>query len=72
MLKFTERSEDGIFGNVITLENEIELFPDEWNGEVYTVNENGRERTFKPIQEPISFDDDGEPDQWEIIGFEEI
>ena len=72
MLKFTERAENGVFGNIITLENGIDLFPDEWNGEVYTVNENGRERIFKPIQEPISFDDDGEPDQWETIGFEEI
>ena len=72
MLKFTERAENGIFGNIITLENGIELSQNEWNGEFYTVKENGRERTFNPIQEPISFDDDGEPDQWEIIGFEEI
>ena len=72
MLKFIEHAENGIFGNVITLENGIELFPDECNGEVYTVKDNGRERTFKPIQEPISFDDNGEPEQWETIGFEEI
>ena len=72
MLKFTERLEDGIFGNIITLENGIELSPNERNGEFYTVKENGRERTFKPVYEPISFDDDGEPDQWETIGFEEI
>ena len=72
MLKFKEHTENGIFGDIITLENGIEIFPEEWNGEVYTVKENGRERTFKPIQEPISFDDDGEPDQWEIMGFEEI
>ena len=72
MLKFTERKENGVFGDIITLENGIELFPEEWNGEVYTVKENGRERTFKPVYEPISFDDDGEPEQWETIGFEEI
>ena len=72
MLKFTERKENGVFGDVITLENGVELFPEEWNGEVYTVKENCRERTFKPVYEPISFDDDGEPEQWEIIGYEEI
>ena len=72
MLKFTERKENGVFGDVITLENGVELFPEDWNGEVYTVKENGRERTFKPVYKPISFDDDGEPEQWEIIGYEEI
>ena len=72
MLKFTERKESGVFGDIITLENGIELFPEDWNGEVYTVKENGRERTFKPVYEPISFDDDGEPEQWGIIGYEEI
>ena len=72
MLKYKVHTENGIFRDIITLENGIELFPEEWNGEVYTVKENGRERTFKPIQEPISFDDDGEPYHWEIIGFEEI
>ena len=25
---------------------------------------------LKPISEPISFDEDGEPDQWETIGYE--
>ena len=72
MLKFTECTENGVFENIIILENGIELFPDEWNGEVYTVKENGRERTFKPVYEPISFDDDGEPEQWETIGYEEM
>ena len=72
MLKFTERKENGVSGDIITLENGIELFPEDWNGEVYTVKENGRERTFKPVYEPISFDDDGEPEQWGIIGYEEI
>ena len=66
MLKFTE------CGNIITLENGIEIFMDEWNGEVYTVKENGKERNFKPIQKPISFNDDGDVEQWEIICFEEI
>ena len=66
MLKFTE------CGNIITLENGIELLENEWNGEVYTVKENGKERTFKPIQKPISFNDDGDVEQWEIICFEEI
>lgn len=72
MLKFTERTEAGVFGDVIVLETGIELFPNEWNGEVYTVRGTGVERTFKPVYEPISFDDDGEPEQWEIVGFEEV
>ena len=72
MLKFTERIESGVFGTIYTLENGVELFPNEWNGEVYIVKENGMERSFKPVQEPISFDDDGEVLQWEIIGFEEV
>lgn len=72
MLKFETRNEVGVFGDIITLENGIELFPNEWNGEVYTVKETGTERTFKPVYEPISFDEDGEPEQWEVVGFEEI
>lgn len=56
----------------VYLENGVILIDTEWNGEVYTVKENGKERTFKPIQEAIAFDDDGEPEQWETIGFEEI
>ena len=72
MLKFTERLEEGICGTVVTLENGIELYPNEWNGEVYVVNGKGVERVFKSIQMPISFDDGGVPDQWECIGFEEI
>lgn len=71
MLKFTKRTEEGVFGNIIVLENGIELFPDDWNGEVYTVKEDGGERVFKPVQKPISFDEAGGPDQWETIGFEE-
>ena len=26
----------------------------------------------KEVQEPISHDEDGEPDQWKIIGFETV
>ena len=58
--------------NPVYLENGIILIDREWNGEVYTVKEEGKERTFKPIQEAIAFDDDGEPEQWETIGFEEV
>lgn len=68
MLSYTERTECGVFGEIIVLENGIELFPDEWNGEVYTTNG----KTYKPVQKPISYDDNGEPEQWEIIGYEEI
>lgn len=71
MLKFTERQETGVFGDIIVLENGVELFPDEWNGEVYTMKEDGKERTFKPVQEPDVIDDDGEVLQWKIIGYEE-
>lgn len=72
MLKFTERTENGTFGNIITLENGVELFPNEWNGEEYIVKENGEDRCFKPVQEPDVVDDNGEVLQWKTIGFEEV
>lgn len=68
MLKFTERTEDGVFGEIITLENGVELFPDEWNGEVYTSNG----KSYKPVQEPDVIDDSGDVLQWKIVGYEEI
>lgn len=72
MLKFTERMESGVTGEIYTLENGFELFPNDWNGEAYTVKDNGIERSFKPVEAPISFDEDGEPFQYELIGFEEV
>ncbi len=48
------------------------LIEQEWNGEVYTVKDGGRERTFRPIQEPDVLDDDGEVLQWKITGYEEL
>lgn len=68
MLKFTERTENGIFGNIITLGNGVKLYPEDWNGEVYTVNG----KSYKPIQEADVIDDDGEVLQWKTIGFEEV
>lgn len=44
----------------------------EWNGEVYTVkDEEGKERTYRPVQEPDEVDDDGEVLQWKTTGYEE-
>lgn len=43
MLKFTERREEGVSGDIVILENGVELYPNEWNGEVYVVKEDGKE-----------------------------
>lgn len=57
----------------IYLENGVILIDTEWNGEVYTVkNQDGTESTYKPIQEPVSYDKEWEPDDWETVGYEEI
>lgn len=55
----------------VYLDNGVILIDTEWNGEVYTIKKDGREISYRPIQEPISFDEDGEADMWEIIGYEE-
>lgn len=48
------------------------LIDKEWNGEVYTVkDEEGKERTYRPVQEPDEVDDDGEVLQWKTTGYEE-
>ena len=54
----------------IFLDNGIMLLSDEWNGEVYTDTITGKQ--FRPMQKPISFDDNGEPEDWETIGYEEV
>lgn len=52
-----------------------------WNGERYIdcyqcndfgrLKENGRENiSLKPVQEPDKWDEDGEPESWETIGYE--
>ena len=56
----------------VFLDNGVVLTEDEWNGEVYTVLENEKERTFKPVQEPDVTDDDGEVLQWKTTGYEEL
>lgn len=56
----------------VFLENGVVLIDTEWNGEVYTVkNPDGSESVYRPIQEPTSFDEDGEPEDWETVGYEE-
>lgn len=48
------------------------LIDKEWNGEVYTVkDEEGKERTYRPVQEPDEVDDDGEVLQWKTTDYEE-
>ena len=50
----------------------VVLIDKEWNGEVYTVkDEEGKERTYRPVQEPDEVDDDGEVLQWKTTGYEE-
>ncbi len=41
-----------------------------WNGETYTFKENGKLVSYEPIQEPISFNENGEPEDFEIVGYE--
>lgn len=56
----------------VYLENGVILIDKEWNGEVYTVrDEAGKERTYRPVQEPDEVDDDGEVLQWKTTGYEE-
>lgn len=50
----------------VFLENGSILLDSEWNGEVYTVKENGRERTFKPLYAEADDDD------VEIVGYYEV
>jgi len=57
----------------VFLENGVILIDTEWNGEVYTVkNQDGTESTYRPIQEPTSYDEDGEPEDWDVVGYEEF
>lgn len=57
----------------VYLENGVILIDTEWNGEVYTIkDQDGIESVYRPIQEPVSYDEEGEPGDWEIIGYEEI
>ena len=50
-----------------------------WNGfeyfDCYQCNKFGEMTgqdgiTLKPVQEPISYDNDGEPEQWETVGYD--
>ena len=49
------------------LEDGTLLHWSEWNGEVYTVKENGIERTFKPIYA----EEENENGGFDIVDFEE-
>lgn len=51
------------------LENGTLLHEKEWNGEVYTVRENGTETTYEPVYDTMPDENDG-LDVWDIIGFE--
>ena len=62
IISFTERKEEGV-GDVIVLENGVELYPNEWNGEIYSTDEGD----FKPV---VKWD--FEADQGTTIGFEEV
>lgn len=64
--KFTEVSTYGLERSMpVYLENGMILIDQEWNGEVYTVKENGGERTFRPLYKK---DEEGD---MEIIGYME-
>ena len=49
------------------LENGVLLHESEWNGEVYTVKENGSEIEYRPVYD----DKENENGGYDIIGFEE-
>ena len=56
----------------IYLDNGVILINDEWNGEVYRVkDEDGNETIYRPVYEPIDWDENGEVTQEDIIGFDE-
>lgn len=48
------------------LENGTLLHESEWNGEVYTVKENSREVTYRPVYDENENDNGG----YDIIGFD--
>ena len=54
------------------LENGTVLLNSEWNGEVYTVNDENAERRYRPVEKPTETDEDGEAVQWDIAGYEEV
>ena len=73
MLNFIEKRVEGVNDFIIELDNGVELFESDWNGEVYILKDKtGRERSYRPVEEPDVIDDDGEVLQWKIIGFEEV
>jgi hypothetical protein len=53
------------------LENGVLLHEIEWNGEGFIVKDNGGEVEYRPVEKAIEFDEDNEPINWEVIGFEE-
>ncbi len=57
----------------VYLENGVILIDTEWNGEFYTVkNQDGSESVYRPVQEPVSYDEDGNPEDWETVGYEKL
>lgn len=56
----------------VYLEDGAILINREWNGEDYcgVVNASGEKHNYRPVQEPTEFDEDGEPMQWETLGYE--
>lgn len=70
--EFTERSPEintyGLENEMpVYLENGTVLIDTEWNGEVYTVKEDGREHIYRPVTQP---DPDNEDDSI-VIGYED-
>lgn len=49
------------------LEDGTILWEQDWNGEVYS--DDGSVR-YRPVMKEIAWEDDGEPYQWDIVGFE--
>ena len=64
VMDFTERNETGVFGDIIVLEDETELYPNEWNGEIFIVN--GKD--YRPVYKA----DEDNSDNYETVGYVEV
>lgn len=58
---------------MIKLEDGRLLHDSEWNGETYTVREDGREISYRPIYVGVGEpDDDGDYAEYEMVAFERL
>ena len=51
------------------LENNVHLHSGDWKGDCYAWKEDGFEYYYYPETVAVEWDENGEPEEWEIIGF---